>query len=58
LASLDFEHRAVVVLVDLEELSIEDTAQMMNIPAGTVKSRLFNARKRLRQFLESKGVSL
>ena len=42
LASLDFEHRAVVVLVDLEELSIEDTAQMMNIPAGTVKSRLFN----------------
>jgi len=58
LASLDFEHRAVMVLVDLEELSIEDTAQMMNIPAGTVKSRLFNARKRLRQFLESKGVSL
>lgn len=58
LASLDFEHRAVVVLVDLEDLSVEDTAQMMNIPAGTVKSRLFTARKRLRQFLESKGVSL
>jgi RNA polymerase sigma-70 factor, ECF subfamily len=58
LGSLDFEHRAVVVLVDLEDLSLENAAQIMNIPAGTVKSRLFNARTRLRQFLESKGVSL
>lgn len=58
LGELDFDHRGVIVLVELEDFSIEKTAQIMNIPLGTVKSRLFNARARIRQFLESQGVSL
>lgn len=58
LGELDFEHRGVVVLVDLEDFSLEKTSEIMNIPVGTVKSRLFHARNRLRKYLEAKGVEL
>jgi RNA polymerase sigma-70 factor (ECF subfamily) len=58
LAELDFNHRGVIVLVELEDFSMEKAAQIMNIPVGTVKSRLFNARAQIRKFLENQGVSL
>lgn len=58
LADLDFEHRGVIVLVELEGFSMEKTAEIMNVPIGTVKSRLFNARARLKKYLESEGVQL
>ncbi len=58
LNNLSLEHRAVLVLHDLEELPQKDVAKILNIPVGTVKSRLFNARKTVRNFLEQQGVSL
>jgi len=44
--------RAVVVLFDLEGCSYEDIARALRLPLGTVKSRLFNARARLRERLK------
>jgi len=58
LKALDFDHRGVVVLVDLEDFLLETAAQITNIPIGTVKSRLFNARERLRTHLLAEGVDL
>lgn len=45
--------REVLVLHDLEALSYEEIAQALSIPLGTVKSRLFHARARLREALAS-----
>ncbi len=44
-------HREVVVLFYLEELPIELIAETLEIPAGTVKSRLHYARRKLREVL-------
>ena len=43
--------RAVVVLVDIEEFTISEAAQMLEVPPGTVASRLARARRQLRTFL-------
>ena len=44
--------RAVVVLASIEDLQISDVAKLLGIPEGTVKSRLFLARKRLAEKLQ------
>jgi len=44
--------RAVVVLFDLQGCSYEEIAEILHLPLGTVKSRLFNARARLREALK------
>ena len=46
-ASLPMEQRQVISLVDLEEFSYCDVAQVLDIPIGTVMSRLHRARKNL-----------
>ncbi len=43
--------REVVVLVDLEEQSYEDAARVLEIPKGTVRSRLFRGRRLLQEQL-------
>ncbi|HEX5483856.1 MAG TPA: sigma-70 family RNA polymerase sigma factor [Terriglobia bacterium] len=43
--------RAVFFLRDVEELSTEETAEMLNLTAGAVKARLFRARLQLREEL-------
>lgn len=58
LQSLSLEHRAVLVLHDLKDLPQKEVAAILEIPPGTVKSRLHHARRSLRQFLEAQGVSL
>lgn len=58
LSSLSFEHRAVLVLHDLEDLPQKQVGEILNIPVGTVKSRLFHARNSLKKFLEQQGISL
>jgi len=58
LQHLSLDHRAVIVLHDLEDLPQQEIAEILSIPLGTVKSRLFKARKNLRQFLELEGISL
>ena len=44
---LDPEFREVIVLREIEELSYKEIAAVLNIPAGTVMSRLARARQRL-----------
>ena len=43
--------RTVFVLREVEGLSVEETAECLDIPAGTVKTRFLRARKRLRESL-------
>ena len=58
LAKLSNDHRAVLVLHDLEELPQKEIAEILAIPVGTVKSRLFHARSAIKKFLEAQGVEL
>ena len=51
LAGISPEFRAAVVLVDLEGMSLDGAADTLDVPVGTVKSRLFRARKQLAQEL-------
>ena len=57
LDNLSFDHRSVLVLHDLEDLPQKQVAQILDIPVGTVKSRLFHARNSFKKFLEQQGIS-
>ncbi len=52
IANLDDDHRAVVVLRDVEDLSIEEICEITGLPDGTVKSRLHRARLVLRKKMQ------
>lgn len=48
IASLPLPQRQVVTLVDIEEYSYADVARILDVPVGTVMSRLFRARQALK----------
>ena len=52
LCKLSLTHREVLTLHFLEDLSIQDIAEVVGVPPGTVKSRLFHAKRLLREILE------
>jgi RNA polymerase sigma factor (sigma-70 family) len=52
---LTHEHREVVLLVVVEEMSYKDAAAALGVPMGTVMSRLNRARNELRQSLGHQG---
>lgn len=52
IGNLDDDHRVVVVLRDVEDLSIEEICDITGLPDGTVKSRLHRARLALRKKLQ------
>lgn len=52
--ALDEEFRGVIVLRDLQEMDYAQIAQVLNVPVGTVKSRLFRARAALRAWMEAR----
>src|SRR6266446_718119 len=52
LAQLPLGQRQVILLVGLEGMSYEDTAGILNIPVGTVRSRLSRGRDTLRELLD------
>jgi len=52
LARLPEDQRAVLLLVAVEDLSYADAAKVLDIPIGTVMSRLSRARERLQQEIE------
>ena len=52
LESLPAEDRAILTLFYLDEFSIEEIAGILDVPGGTVKSRLFYSRSRLKALLE------
>ncbi|MAG55859.1 MAG: RNA polymerase subunit sigma-24 [Planctomycetes bacterium] len=56
LGRLAARHRAVLVLRELGELTYSEIAEALEIPVGTVMSRLARARTRLRDLLESENL--
>ena len=44
--------RVVIVLANIEGHSVADVGSLLGVPSGTVKSRLFNARRRLKELLQ------
>lgn len=55
LAALSDEHRTVLVLRELEQLSYAEIAEVTGLEAGTVKSRISRARMQLRNYLLTSG---
>jgi RNA polymerase sigma-70 factor (ECF subfamily) len=56
LGQLPLIEREVLQLFYIEELSLNDIAEIAAVPVGTVKSRLFRARRMLRALMMKKGV--
>jgi len=56
--NLTFDHRVVVLLYYLNGFSLEEIAYILECPVGTVKSRLYYARERLRRQLATNEVAL
>jgi RNA polymerase sigma-70 factor (ECF subfamily) len=46
------ESRTVLALMYLEDFSVGEIAEMLSLPEGTVKSRLFHARQQMKQLME------
>lgn len=57
LADLPHDFRDVVVLVDIGEFSYADAAQILDVPIGTVMSRLHRGRRILKQKLAEETLS-
>ncbi|MBN2802895.1 MAG: sigma-70 family RNA polymerase sigma factor [Deltaproteobacteria bacterium] len=49
--SMDEEYRVVIVLRDIQNLSYEEIGEILNVPPGTVKSRLHRGRMELKERL-------
>lgn len=58
LQQLDEEFRIVMVLRYLEEYSYQEIADHINVPLGTVKSRISRATKQLQQILRKASIEL
>ena len=52
LADLPEYHRAVIVLREVDGLSYEELSQVLDVPKGTIMSRLFHARRKMQESLE------
>lgn len=58
LEDLPEEYRTAVVLSDIEGLPYAEIAEMVGVPVGTVKSRLFRGRRRLQEVLFDHAVEV
>ena len=58
IARMSFEHRTVIELTYFHGYAYKEIAQIMDCPVDTVKTRMFHARRRLRQFLETRKEDL
>jgi RNA polymerase sigma-70 factor (ECF subfamily) len=57
LTKLSAAHREIVDLVYFHEKTIEEIAEVLSIPANTVKTRMFYARKCLAELLAERGMT-
>ena len=55
LGRLSPEHKAVLVMKDMEGQKYEEMAEVLGVPIGTIRSRLHRARVELREILEKDG---
>jgi len=58
IAGLPEEHRSVLLLIGVEELSYAEAATVLGVAQGTIMSRLSRARERLRRMEETGGANL
>jgi RNA polymerase sigma-70 factor (ECF subfamily) len=56
LTELSPAHREIIDLVYYHEKSMEEVARIMQVPEGTVRTRMFYARKRLAELLRAHGI--
>jgi RNA polymerase sigma-70 factor, ECF subfamily len=57
LSEIQPQFREVVVLVDIGDFSYADAAQILDVPIGTVMSRLHRGRRALKQHLAEEALS-
>jgi RNA polymerase sigma factor (sigma-70 family) len=58
LNSLPIDFRTVILLCDIEEFTYEEISKIIDVPIGTVRSRLFRARNMLKDKLKGYAVKL
>jgi RNA polymerase sigma-70 factor (ECF subfamily) len=51
---LPIDYKSVVVMRHVQNFSYKEISDVLNLPMGTIKARIFRARKMLKMFLESK----
>jgi|SRR5579863_1889836 len=56
MSRLSVEHREILLLVSVEELNYREIAEELEIPLGTVMSRLARARERLRNIMQGENA--
>jgi RNA polymerase sigma-70 factor (ECF subfamily) len=58
LSRLPEEFKTPLLLAEVEGLPLDEVARVMDCPVGTVKSRIFRAKERLREYLKDYGEDL
>ncbi len=56
LEELPLEQRVAIVLCEVEERTAAEVAQMTGVPEGTVRTRVFHGKKKLREVLVKRGL--
>lgn len=58
ITELPEKFREIIILCHFQDMSYEQMAKVLEIPRGSVMSRLYYARQKLREILESRGVAI
>ena len=58
LNSLPLDFRTVILLCDIESFTYEEIAKILELPIGTVRSRLFRARNMLKERLKQYALKM
>jgi RNA polymerase sigma-70 factor, ECF subfamily len=56
LDELPFDQRVAIVLCEVEERTAAEAAQIAGAPEATIRTRIFHAKKKLREILQTRGV--